>query len=166
MARWFKRTALTGGTANALDGINGNTLADEDVCMTFVSNVFRPYVLDASSGATEDSPNVIAPDQNPGLKRWILFDITDVLVSESAYSSTMTGNETFAYTSGVTRKFFLDPNGADRRFNPSGAFPKGYEAVILNTGGPYNIVFNSSGASYIITPGVVGRFIYDSNDWV
>jgi hypothetical protein len=35
---------------------------------------FSPYSLDHDSAAAESSPSVIAPDTNPGNKRWILMD--------------------------------------------------------------------------------------------
>jgi len=68
----YKCTALTGGTADSLDAINGNLLADNDFAFALVGGLAYLYNLNASSGAAEDSPRVIAPDTNPGNKRWIL----------------------------------------------------------------------------------------------
>lgn len=72
-------TALTGGTAGALDKIDGNTggegggaLLDDDAAVVVLSTGVYHYHLNATSGATENSPYVIAPDTNPGTKRWIL----------------------------------------------------------------------------------------------
>jgi hypothetical protein len=67
----YHKSALTGGASNALDGINGNLLLDGDRAFTIVAGVFRVYYLDADSGLAESSPDVIAPDSNPGDKRWI-----------------------------------------------------------------------------------------------
>lgn len=68
----YIRTGLTGGSTTDLDGIDGNQLNDGDVAFVFDSNTSYIYQLDASSGASESSPDVIAPDTNPGTKRWIL----------------------------------------------------------------------------------------------
>lgn len=68
----YQKTALTGGTATSLDGINGSSLTDGDFAYVMVSNVLYTYVLNASSGATESTPDVVSPDSNAGTKRWIL----------------------------------------------------------------------------------------------
>ena len=67
-----KKTALTGGGAGALDAIDGNTLSNGDVAFVFIdTSTVNFYELDATSGAAESSPGIIAPDTNPGNKRWI-----------------------------------------------------------------------------------------------
>lgn len=81
------------------------------------------------------------------------------------YESTMTGNETFTPTGIAEEKFFLDPNGAQRTFNPSGSFSKGYTAIVINVGGSYNIVFDSAASAQVLTPGSRGVFIYDGTIW-
>jgi hypothetical protein len=69
----YVKTALTGGGGSALDGINGAVLNDGDVAQVRTSeNILYDYSLDADSGAAESSPDVIAPDTNPGNKRWML----------------------------------------------------------------------------------------------
>ena len=68
----YKKIALTGGGADALDGIDGANLLDADEAHVYVSDEVYHYQLDASSGAAESSPEVISPDANPGTKRWIL----------------------------------------------------------------------------------------------
>ncbi|MDD4984507.1 MAG: hypothetical protein PHQ43_01770 [Dehalococcoidales bacterium] len=68
----YIKTALVGGTTNAVDGIDGDDLLDGDVCHAYVSDVAYQYVLDDDSGAAESSPDILAPDSNPGDKRWIL----------------------------------------------------------------------------------------------
>lgn len=67
------RTALTGGSAS-LDDIDGNDLSDGDAAIVVTATNSYHYTLDASSGASESSPDIIAPDTNPGTKRWILVD--------------------------------------------------------------------------------------------
>lgn len=65
-------TALTGGGTGALDSRSGSLLTDGDVAFVVTSEGQYVYVLDADSGQAEDPPRVIAPDVNPGNKRWIL----------------------------------------------------------------------------------------------
>lgn len=72
MTTAYQKTALTGGTATSLDGIDGSSLSDGDFAFVMVGGVLYTYILDASSGATESSPDVISPDTNAGTKRWIL----------------------------------------------------------------------------------------------
>lgn len=75
----YRRTGLTGGTATDLDGIEGSTLVEGDLAwIYFDTNSVEykyNYRLNATSGASESSPDVIAPDPNAGSKRWILQSI-------------------------------------------------------------------------------------------
>jgi len=68
----FKKTALTGGGASALDGIDGAGLLDGDFAFVYVSGVAYFYILDDDSAKTESSPYIISPNTNAGNKRWIL----------------------------------------------------------------------------------------------
>lgn len=69
----YKFTVLTGGGAGALDAQDGAALLDGDIAMVMtVAGLLYFYELAADSGLTESSPDVIAPDTNAGLKRWIL----------------------------------------------------------------------------------------------
>ena len=68
----FWRLAATGGGDTAMDGINGNRLTDGSKCIIWSSSGLSGYLLDADSGATESAPGIIAPDTNPGNKRWLL----------------------------------------------------------------------------------------------
>jgi hypothetical protein len=74
-SKLYFRQALTGGTANALDGIDGAVLADQDACIVFHAGSTYHYNLDADSGAAENPPGIIAPDIDAGNKRWILQNI-------------------------------------------------------------------------------------------
>lgn len=69
---YWSKTALTGGAATALDSIDGAALQDGEIAHVWISNVLYIYLLDVDSGAAESSPAIIAPDTNPGDKRWIL----------------------------------------------------------------------------------------------
>lgn len=69
---YMSKTGLIGGEVTKLDSIDGAGLVDGDAAFVNVSNVQYIYRLDADSAAAESSPNIIAPDTNPGDKRWIL----------------------------------------------------------------------------------------------
>lgn len=74
----YIKTGLTGGDGSDLDGIDGASLVDGDVCFVLTpptGNLAYIYVLDDDSGAGESSPDVISPDSNAGNKRWILQKI-------------------------------------------------------------------------------------------
>ena len=65
-------TALTGGGDGALDSIDGATLNNQDAAVVIISSNFYIYFCDADVGGAESSPDVIAPDTNPGTVRWKL----------------------------------------------------------------------------------------------
>lgn len=79
--------ALIGGTTGALDELDGAALADNDIAIVVVQGGdIYPYVLDATSGASESSPEIIAPDTNPGTKRWLLQNIRSLGIDDNATS--------------------------------------------------------------------------------
>lgn len=78
MAKIHYRQELIGGGTTALDEIDGDLLSDGDAAWVFTGTDFYCYRLDAASGAAESSPGVIAPDTNPGNKRWILQKVQGV----------------------------------------------------------------------------------------
>jgi len=75
MANFYGATGLIGGSSGDLDNIDGTNLASGDGGIVITSTAAYIYYLNASSGASESSPDVIAPDANAGNKRWILVDI-------------------------------------------------------------------------------------------
>ena len=94
-----------------------------------------------------------------------LYQALSYYFEAAAYSSTMTASTTFGAGTWRRRKYLLDPNGADRNFDPSGVFPVGYEAIVLNIGIAFNIIFDSTASAQVITPGTMGTFIYDGTIW-
>lgn len=69
-------TSLTGGGTGSLDSIDGANLNDGDMAIVVTSVGYSYfYRLNAASGASESSPDVIAPDNNAGTKRWILMGV-------------------------------------------------------------------------------------------
>ncbi len=75
MSNFYGATSLIGGTSGALDKIDGANLASGDGALVITSTGGYIHYLDAASGATESSPNIISPDSNAGNKRWILVAI-------------------------------------------------------------------------------------------
>lgn len=74
----YKKTALTGGTSDALDGIDGAGLLDGDFCFVMVDKErLYAYELDDDLAAAESSPHIIVPDSNPGTKCWTLLAAMD-----------------------------------------------------------------------------------------
>lgn len=74
--------ALTGGAANALDGVDptdvvGNltsvALAAGWIAEVNEATVVSLYVARESAGAVEDAPRIIVPDVNPGNFWWELI---------------------------------------------------------------------------------------------
>ena len=90
---------LTGGGDYALDKIEGSELADLHAAIVATATTSYFYVLDADSGTAESSPSVIAPDSNPGNKRWILVGTIlpntglKILDKNSAYTLNIKWNE-------------------------------------------------------------------------
>jgi len=110
----YKKTALTGGGAGALDAMDGLTggkggaaLATGDVCFVFESDKQYTYYCDTTGGAGESDPDIIVPDTNPGSINWVLQntatriddlsaaeDNTDLDVSTSAHGLVPKGTDT------------------------------------------------------------------------
>ena len=65
-------TQFTGGTTDALDYTDGALLSGGEPGIVCNGGVDHTYILNASSGATADGFEVIAPTTNAGAKRWIL----------------------------------------------------------------------------------------------
>jgi hypothetical protein len=63
-------TALTGGTANCLDSIDGGSLIEGDRAFVIVGSAMSVYYIDEDYGGAESSPTVIVPDTNAENKRW------------------------------------------------------------------------------------------------
>jgi len=81
-----------------------------------------------------------------------------------SYNKVMIGNEVFTDLGSDHLRCFLDPGGADRNFNPSGAFPSGFKVEIVNNGQEI-ITFDSAGTSQNVGPGQLGTFLFDGSVW-
>lgn len=92
MSKYWPATDLTGGGFGALDNIDGDLLVDGDAAIVVVpSGAVYFYSLDASSGAAESPPNIIAPDVNPGTKRWLIRELNLGLLNHIGFNTAPTG---------------------------------------------------------------------------
>ena len=89
---FFGAITLTGGTSGALDDIDGDDLANGDICYAVTSTDFYVYYLNATSGAGESSPDIISPDDNAGNKRWELIFLGDAEMADMAQLAVTDGN--------------------------------------------------------------------------
>ncbi len=99
-------TALTGGSADALDYIDGDVLVDKDIAIGCVSGIFYVYTLDADSAAAESSPGVISPVTNAGDKRWVLASVrwadTNWTQTAGTFTATPASTSTLTMTEDLT----------------------------------------------------------------
>lgn len=117
----YKFTALTGGGAGALDAQDGAGLGEGDIAIVMVSGTLYLYQLSASSGATESSPDVIAPDTNAGTKRWLIQRIPQ--------TNTVPVGSIMAWMGG----YFINGSNA------------GFTSILGNDASTVNALLNASG---------------------
>ncbi len=98
-------------------------------------------------------------------RRWYQIWAVNFYGDPSSYSSIMTGDETFTDPLKPMGTYFLDPNGANRNFDPSGTFKAGVVALVKNIGTDYNVIFDSSSTAQIIRPGELAIMMYDGSQW-
>ncbi len=82
MINRYWATGLTGGVAGALDRIDptdtdgsATVLAAGDSAEVITNTATYTYIARESAGATESSPDVIIPDNNPGDFWWELIEM-------------------------------------------------------------------------------------------
>lgn len=66
----YKKTSITGGTINSLDGIDGAALKVDDFGFVFAADEAQYDYEVRESGATPDGLNIVIPVMNPGDMRW------------------------------------------------------------------------------------------------
>ncbi len=87
---YLSKTLLTGGTAPALDSIDGTGLVDGDFAHVTVAGVLYVYKLNATLGGAESIPTIIAPDSNAGTKRWVLQGINALEITNNSLTASQT----------------------------------------------------------------------------
>lgn len=93
----YRKDVRTGGGATALDGIDGAGLLDKDECTVYESGIAYSYIVNATSGAADDGLNIIAPDTNPGTKRWILQRSSSVPAATAQSDFIVSASTPFAW---------------------------------------------------------------------
>jgi len=93
----YKKLAISGGGADALDGVNGSLLVGGELAFVTVSNVMYMYILDVDSAAAESLPDIVSPDVNPGDKRWILQSVSAMPTATAESDFILSGPSPFAW---------------------------------------------------------------------
>jgi hypothetical protein len=83
---------------------------------------------------------------------------------QTAYSSTMSGNETLNSNGKFRIVCFLDPDGVDRNFTPGTGYSAGDEIVILNVGNNM-ITFDPTGLNESVGAAQTEHFFYNGTNW-
>lgn len=106
---FYGAIGLIGGAAGDLDAIDGAGLADQDGAFVVTASWGYRYILNAASGAAENSPWIISPDANPGTKRWLLrgdfsvqTQIQQAFVDGDATPDVSTGEKWITANTGAT----------------------------------------------------------------
>lgn len=94
---------LTGGTDGCLDSVDGALLVDGDCGIVITGTSTYMYKLNATSGATASSPNIIAPTTNAGTKRWLLVPVLQSRLTKTAnYTITAIDDTIFVDTTSAS----------------------------------------------------------------
>jgi len=138
---------LIGGSTGFLDAIDGTNLATGDAAYVKTSTGFYVYHLDASSGATESSPDIISPDANAGNKRWLLLAFAKLRIPDTDGSNELQikWNE----NDSADRVLNVKVNSADRTIDVTGNITFANNFITV---GNYAITFTSTGTTALTLP--------------
>lgn len=166
MSNFYPAKSLIGGASGALDAIDGADLTDGDGAVVITDSNAYVYHLDATSGAAENSPSVIAPDTNPGTKRWILLTEILLATATSAELEELTdGSQTTLHSHAGAGATFVDL--ADTPASYTGQAGKYTKVNVtedgLEFGTPAGATDKKVGIDSGATPGYIGAA---SNDGV
>lgn len=106
---YYAATSLIGGVAGALDKIPTATLHNNDVGVVVTTQRVYHFVIVENSGATENPPLIIKPDDEVGDKRWVLKRIFSEYPTEDMYQDLLNNS---IYLN-VTWDGFIDQNLID-----------------------------------------------------
>lgn len=141
MKTW-NASALTGGATRALDAISVNSLTDGDRAISIVSGELYIHEYDASGTDSEDSPDVIRPDDFSTQGNWILA--TSPLDNTELYAGDVIGR--FASTPSTG---FLECDGSS--VLRAGDYADLFDAI--------GVKFGSVDATHFTLPDLRGRFL-------
>lgn len=120
--------------------------------------------LTALGAIPADDDYVVIIDKSTGQVKSVTTANLVKTAKPISYTKVMIGNEVFTYSGSDHLTCFLDPGGANRNFNPSGAFPTAFKVQIVNKGQEI-ITFDSTGSSQNVGPGQLGTFLFDGSVW-
>lgn len=150
MSNFYGAIALTGGGTGALDKIDGAGLSDLDGAFVVVNGILYPYFLDVDSGEAENVPFVIAPDSNPGDKRWVLSGVgsSDIFTNGPEIDVRLYGTYTVDIGNSVNLAHAALPATGGRIILPASAtaFP---QTTTISITKPCEIIGMGRGASII-----------------
>jgi hypothetical protein len=158
-------SALIGGGVGALDTIDGANLTDGCAAKVIMSSGVYWYHLNATSGASENSPFRIVPDTNAGTKVWHLVGTTariGALVKLSLDKTITTATNTSVVWDSAS---YDDANFWEGVTNPSRlSVPIGVTGVILKG----NIRFEAIASNDVISISALknSSFTYDGKPGV
>jgi len=117
----YATISLTGGADGALDAINGSDLNEADASICFSKDYTYIHYLDEDSGAVENSPFIIKPDNNAEDKRWILSGLYahklhlryGTSINEFSTDGSFAGNSDDAVPTEKAIKTFFDTSFGD-----------------------------------------------------
>jgi hypothetical protein len=165
MGKVYAFTGFTGGAATDLDSLDGDLIIDDDMAFVKSGDMVFLYNLNSTSSATENSPLVIAPNDNAGAKRWELQSVaTADLAYEHSYAggsatTTMTGINLFAET------IILTNAGASADVVCAGLVGK--KKLLLNKTTKGMTLKTSAGATGVtINSGQAAWTVHDGTDYV
>lgn len=148
MSNFYAATSLIGGGTGSLDKIPGTGLADGDAAVTVTATQVYHYHLNATSGVSESSPEIIAPDTDAGTKRWELVSVScatlDVMGGQIVFPATAVPSSDPNTLDDYERGTWT-PTGANSPTSPLGAYTKiGKEVfckgrITAGSGGPLGI---------------------------
>jgi len=84
------------------------------------------------------------------------------VVSQATYSSTMTGNETVAWVTGLAGTYIYDPDGSDRLLTTGSGFLTGFRGTFVNSSTVGDLLYLDG------VPLAPGKhiLIYDGSNWI
>ncbi len=142
---YLSKTLLTGGTAPALDSIDGTGLVDGDFAHVTVAGILYVYKLNATLGGAESIPTIIAPDTNAGTKRWVLQGVNaNGLVDNSLTASLplFTGASKELVSKSVAATLTALGQGVDTA-RPAFLVQASLQSDVTGDGTGYTVIFNT-----------------------
>ena len=129
--------------------------------MVWYNGLGPPAIIVSNGDMYYDTLNKTLYQQN-GSAWTLLFQVNSI--EATTLNEVLTGDLVVAYSGGMKRVLFLDPSGADRNVDFTGAYPAGFEIVCFNYG-PNTIVLDSLASAISVPPGPGKSIYFDGIMW-